>query len=93
MYNEFKFYFYLIHTNYGAAHMVTKMMRVQWICRCCPKFMPACEAPLLLPACSPITVSLAFSCSSLNSRTFLSASFGNSDIVSWPFFCAILPNA
>lgn len=47
-----------------------------YICRVFPKLIPLWVAPLLLPYCKLIIVWPAFSCSSENSRTFLSASLG-----------------
>lgn len=47
------------------------------MCRVLPKApTPAWEAPLLNPACKPICPSWARNCSSLNSRSFLSAILG-----------------
>ena len=37
-----------------------------------PMFMPACDAPLLVPYCRLTTDCPALSCSSLKSRTFFS---------------------
>ena len=48
-----------------------------YMCRVLPKApTPACDAPLLNPACSPMCPSWARNCSSLNSRSFLSAILG-----------------
>lgn len=44
-----------------------------------PKLWPACVAPLLLPACSPMTPSPARSCSSVQSRLFSSDGLGPND--------------
>lgn len=46
------------------------------ILRPAPMFCPACEAPLLLPAWSPMTVLPAAKVSSENSRLFSSDGFG-----------------
>lgn len=51
---------------------------LRMIFRVAPMFWPACEAPLLVPACRPITALPAWSTSSENSRLFSSAGFGPS---------------
>ena len=50
--------------------------------------IPAWLAPLLVPYCKLVTVAPAFSCSSVNSLTFLCAFFGQNAAGPWPLSCA-----
>lgn len=66
---------------------------MQWMCtplymwRVLPMIKPLCEAPLFDPYCNEMIVWPARICSSVNWRTFLSASFGPIDgLPYWPTF-------
>uniref|UniRef100_A0A182J6J0 Uncharacterized protein n=1 Tax=Anopheles atroparvus TaxID=41427 RepID=A0A182J6J0_ANOAO len=79
-----------VRTTIGTEPTAAITDRSVYMCRVLPKLMPLWVAPLFEPYCSEMTVWPARSCSSLNWRSFLSASFG--PIEGLPYLAILRPS-